>query len=289
MNIITVCYRDDLANLYYQAKSLAKNWRGNKEWIIVPEDGDYTKQFILDKISQLMIGWNIIVPDPIRTPTQSGWWRQQICKLWSVDTLSKHEYSIILDAKNFLINPIDESWFFIDGKQKVRIFRVGPDILREPSESWKNCCKFFEGDPYQKLEGWNLTPWVWRKDLVQFVITEYAKKGHNIYNTISEMPAWEFNAYWFFAQERLQWIHADMGEGIFEPFNEQRGIKITGNDECFLPEYKKMPFWSFHRRMKNYPELVEFNNNFLKKFEIIDDKDIKIYTSLSQNEYTRNN
>jgi hypothetical protein len=281
MNIITVFYKEDYGNLLYQAKSLAKNWQGAKEWIIVPEDGNDSKQFVIDNILEIMKGWNVIITDTLVTPTKSGWWRQQILKLWAASEVSQSEYSLILDAKNFLINPIDGSWFFVDGAQRVRIFRIGPNIDREPMDCWKMCCEYFGSDPYEKIEGWTLTPWVWRKDLVKLTINEYAKRGHDIYNTEYDLPAWEFNAYWWFAQDLIKWVHMDMGEGIFEERNSNGELIDFHTEENVLPFYKTMPFWSFHRRMKNNPTLVDINHQLLKDKDIIDDLDIKKWKMLN--------
>jgi len=280
MNIITIFYKEDYGNLIYQAKSLYKNWLGKKEWIIVPEDGDGSKQFAINYILPIMVDWKIIILDAISTPTPSGWWRQQILKLWAASEVNQDEYSLILDAKNFLINPIDETWFFVNDSQKVRIFRVGHDIDREPYDCWKMCCDYFGGDPYVKLEGYNLTPWVWRKDLVKFTINEYTKRGHDIYNTKYDLPAWEFNAYWYFAQDIIDWVHEDMGYSLVEEINIQQGITITETVDCIMPNYKSMPFWTFHRRMKGNQILVDFSNTFLKEKDIIDDNDIAIWSQL---------
>jgi len=276
MNIITVVYKGDKRNLYYQAKSLAKNWKGKKEWIIVCEDGLATESFVKETIIPIMQGWNVVVPKPPTLKTANGWWRQQIFKLWSASTINTEDYSLILDAKNFLINPIDESWFFVGEAHKVRIFNVGPNIDREPSDSWRQCCAFFGGDPYKKIEGWNLTPWVWRKDLVRLTIQKYLDHGFNIYDTIDAMPAWEFNAYWFFAQDIYTWEHHDMGDGIYEGIDSY-GKVIEHADHSLLAHYRVMPFWTFHRRMDHAEEALAFSNGVLKDKGIIDDNDIAIW------------
>jgi len=271
MNLVTVVFKGDLANLLYQAYSLKKNWLGKPEWIIVAEDNEETFRFIETRIKPVMEGWTVIntMAPPIKHgilgPQYEGWWRQQICKFWAVSELSTETHSLVLDAKNFLINPIDDSWFFIDGKVKMRQW-----FWAEEKE-WVECCEFFNFDPKEKIACWNKSPCVWQKDIVQKVIIEYRKRGCDIYNAMP-LPAWEFFAYWVFAQDLVEWTNYTFGEALWEEYNIVEDVKSN---------YKEFPFWTFHRKAATNPELVNFNNSVLLEMEIINGDLVEEYAKLN--------
>jgi hypothetical protein len=280
MNLITVTFKHDLHNLLYQAYSLKKNWLGKKEWIIVSEDGDVTYNFVKDRIIPVMEDWNIILENAPSMAATNGWWRQQICKLWAAAVINQHEHSIILDSKNSLINPIGPDWFFVDRKTKVVTWKKEWGL--ELGKHYIDCCNFFGGDIDKKIYCSSGTPWVWRKDIVQKTIQEYLSRGCNIYNE-EILPAWEFDAYWHFAQDLIEYIHVDVNtleQGIWHYDNDpspEYSISCINND------FDKFPFWTFHRVMTIHPTCVKFNNELLLKLKIIDESLIKEWTSLCLN------
>lgn len=265
MNIITVTWKQDLHNLLYQAYSLEKNWQGLKEWIIVSEDGDVTYKFIIDRIVPIMTGWSVSVLHAPVMSAKVGWWRQQVCKFWAAANMSSQDYSLILDSKNFLIKPINGKWFIgDDGITKIRQWQKEWGL----ADHYIQTCNYFGVPPERKTFAWVQTPWVWRKDIVKIVIEEFRKRGSNIYQE-EILPSWEFNAYWFFAQNMIPWKNVEQfGEGIFyyegNPSPEYALSKIKSN-------YEEHPFWTFHRLMAQHPECVKFNNDLLLKCNIIND------------------
>lgn len=275
MNIITVTWEKDRHNILYQAYSLKKNWLGKKEWIIVSEDNDTTYNFVLNRIIPVMDGWNVIL---VKAPTMTasvGWWRQQVCKLWAAAEINQDRHSLILDSKNMLINPISDDWFFVGEKTKVRIWEKEWGL----DNNYEKCCNFFKGDFDKKLLAWVQTPWVWRKDIVQLTIEEYKKHGCDIY--LEEfLPAWEFNAYWFFAQELIKWEDTPhFGEGIYYYDGDKKG-NFEYSMARIRPGFDKHPFWTFHWLMSNHEICVNFHNNFMASLGIVDDSLIDEWKSL---------
>jgi hypothetical protein len=267
MNLITVTWKNDLHNLLYQAYSLKKNWLGKKEWIIVAEDNDSTYSFVLNRIIPVMDEWNVILVKAPPMSSKIGWWRQQICKFWAASEINQDQYSLILDSKNILINPISDDWFFVDGKTKVRIWQKEWGVNQN---NYKECCNFFKGDFDRKLLAWVKTPWVWRKDIVQLTIEEYKKQSCDIYNE-EFLPAWEFNAYWFFAQDLIEWEDTEhFGEGIFYYDGVNSG-DCNYSLSRVRPGFEAHPFWSFHRLMANHETCSKFHNDFLSRLGIIDE------------------
>ncbi len=264
MNLITVVYRKDLHNLLYQAYSLKKNWLGMKEWIIVSEDGYETYNFILNDVIPIMNGWNIIPVFAPKMVSDTGWWRQQVCKLWSVDTVSQQQYSLMLDAKNFLIKPVNQEWF-IDANEvtKIRQWHKHWGLM----DNHYMCCDFFKGSVEKKEFSYIQTPWVWRKDIVKLTIKEYKRKGCDIFK-IDFLPCWEFDAYWFFAQDIIKWQDCPyFGEGIFYyPNDTSPEYALSKIRDIYIDG----PFFSFHRLMAGHNSCVKFNNDLLSKLDIID-------------------
>ncbi len=272
MNLITVVFRNDLPNLLTQAYSLKKNWNGKKEWIIVVEDNRHTSEYIIDRILPLMTDWDINLQMCPNIPTLNGWWRQQICKFWAVQQISKEKYSLILDAKNFMINNLDMDFFFEEGCQIVQ----SVPSERSNNKLWAESCQYFNKDHNIKHEAMTLTPWVWNRRLVRYVINQYKKTGFDIYKTISDMPVWEFNAYWIFAQDMIKYKFKNdpWGFGFISLNNRTQDIPLN---------YKEYPFWTFHRRVSHLPHLLEFHYKTLKEKQILTDDIIKEVQSLWKN------
>ena len=275
MNILTVVFEKDLGNLLYQAYSLKKNWLGEKRWIVIVEDKIETKQFIENRIVPIMKldGWEIVVQMAPNMNLSAGWWRQQVCKLWAASEICNSAYSLILDAKNFLINPINETFFFNNGNLKVRLWsdeKFGMQGCGH-DRNWSEWCQFFGKDPTKLTETWVTTPWVWQKELVKLTIKEFLIRGVDIYTHGIRLPVWEFDAYWIVSQEHLSHEDADFGEAIWWH---------TDRIEMIRDRYKILPFWTFHRRALSNPELVNFSNNILLEMGIINDDLIKEYAQL---------
>jgi hypothetical protein len=279
MDIITVVFRGDMANLLYQANSLKVHWKDKiKNWHIIVEDDHITPktlQWCQTRILPMMDDWNVnVISAPLFIKSNSGWYRQQILKLWAASTISKSDYSLILDGKNFLLYPIDSSWFFTNEKLKVQVHH--PENTSTP---WVECCEFFNKDPNEYVRPYNLTPWVFRKDLAQNTIDEYTSHGCNIFK-VENLPAFEFEAYWLLNQNKILWEKTDMLDGIMAGY---KNVTVDFLKERI--EYhkgSKKPFWLFHRYEYNNLNLRPLSDSYLKECDVITDDLIKEWETITE-------
>lgn len=269
MNIITVVYKQDWANLLYQAYSLQKNWLGNKTWIIVAEDGEETEHFINSRIVPIMYGWTVSVLPAPEIAHPNGWFRQQICKFWAASEVSDSEYSLILDAKNFLINPIDDNFFFDEGKIKVQLWETFWNTQNCGNRDWKVFCSYF-GKYYKSIsEGWITTPWVWRKDLVKLTIEAFLIQDHDIFKSEKDLPVWEFDAYWIATQKLQDWTNSVFGDAIWYDSDTIRSYRHD------------LPFWTFHRRAGSNIALLNYSNKVLLDKGVITEDLVKEHAQIT--------
>jgi hypothetical protein len=278
MNIITVVFRGDLANLLYQAHSLKLNWTdSSKKWHIIVEDEHITaetKSWCVSTIAPIMQGWQVeVTTAPSFIKSTSGWHRQQILKLWAAAE-SDSEYSLVLDGKNFLLYPIDSAWFFVDNKLKVQVH--SSDNLSSP---WHDCCKFFGKDYTQHVRPFNLTPWVFQRDLAQHTIDQYRQHGCDIFE-VEQLPAFEFEAYWLLNQHSIAWEKTDFLDGVMAV---PSSLEFLNQRIAMHREFKK-PFWLFHRYGHVEKELVSASNNYLKECGIITDDLIEQWQATTQHQ-----
>jgi len=284
MNILTVAFRGDLANLLYQAHGFKKNWLGEKKWYIVIEDynndpyGTVTEQWCYEYIKPILPDWDITIIKGPEIVCQRGWERQQIYKLWAAAELVSSEYTLVMDGKNFIVRPIDQSYFFTDQQElKVLVHNVpvGTSSQLPPAanpigdEEWLKCCSFFGESNLTKVRPQNITPWVWRKDLAQHTIKTFQNYGCDIYTTAS-LPVHEFESYWLLNQDKIKWVSGDLIDGVM-----CSGIvdMDSGKERLNMHIEFKKPFWVFHRHAYQFDKMknVNFSNDYLKELGVIDD------------------
>jgi len=215
--LITVVYAGDLANLYYHALSLKRYWVDHTpekyKWTIVvedcvtqgrqqpPIDPDYSKKWCEQNILPLMRGWNVEVVNAPPTRASDGWHRQQIAKLWAAARSDK-EWSILFDCKNFLVRPTRFEDYFQDGKVLAHIFNDRPSPAG-PSKDQIAACELLGKDVYTLTETFNITPFVWKNQIVRELITVLKFKNYDIYEV--PMIISEAVLYWCYAQNRVPW------------------------------------------------------------------------------------
>jgi hypothetical protein len=269
-NILTICFRGDLHNLLYQAYSLRKNWLSRKKWILIIEDShktSATKEFILKEIIPIMEGWEVQLIDNINIICRNGWYRQQIFKLHGVAQISDSKWTLVLDAKNFLINPLSVEWFNDNGLMKVQMHSDNVE------DSWQTSLMFFGKDSKNHSRCYSLTPWMMNKQITRFVIDEFEKRQVDIYKTPS-LPAWEFYAYWIFAEHRYAYTSSKLSSGI----------NATGVDMAYLnwylrgKNYTDHPFFAYHRYHIRNEYLRKNVNKFLMELGIVDEFVVKKFT-----------
>ena len=283
MDIITVVFCGDLSNLIYQAHSLKKNWLGEKKWYLIIEDLHHEDTILWCRhvILPIMADWDVKVIPGRDILSKRGYNRQQIYKLWAASEIVDSDYSLILDAKNFLVRSIDGSWFFIDNKQKVALYQE----ITQQSSLWKNCCNFF-GKPTSLIQcPYNVTPWVWRKDLVKYTISKYKEFGCDIYtHNTQELPACEFEAYWFWSQDKIEWIRDDtMSEGVLGDLMEVEFFK----ERIDIHLSQSKPFLTYHRYHFYNKDLYTISNEYLKFLGVVDDALIRQWIETNEYQYSK--
>lgn len=260
MNIITIVFCADLANIFLQAHTLKKYWKGLKEWIIVVEDNETTLKWCEENIRPIMDNWNVTIQlgSPIQSPY--SWHRQQIYKLLTVRDISTQEYSLILDAKNLMIRQSFPTDFVVNGKINVQVKHNDPD------EQWTKTCEYCGKDPNNTIRGYQTTPWVWRKDLIEYVCNWYKEKNLQLEN-IEELPIYEFETVWALIQDMIPWQEKKLSEGVYAYADSPDELR----QKIVWAKKFDVPIWTFHRYHWNNKELYDISNKFLKQRNVIND------------------
>lgn len=229
VTIITTVYGPDIPQLYIQAHSLLKNWEDSKNWIIIADD-DESFEYATNEIKSLMIGWNVVVKFTI-AKSEWGWHRQQISKIFEGFNVTT-EYSIILDAKNFLIKKASLDNFLINGTwimtgQECEFYKKYMSMSEETLQIKNN-----------SVIPASITPWIWETNLVRRLVRLIPN-----FTEWNEMPGTEFFMYWLVAQNKIQWCPKVWVSGLWSGnyFFEQTTREIN--------DYKKRPelyWWAHH-------------------------------------------
>lgn len=270
MNIVTIVFCADLANLFLQAHTLKKNWKGLKEWIIIAEDNETTVTWCEENIRPIMSDWNLIIQTGQTIRSEQSWHRQQIYKLLTVRDVSTQEYSLILDAKNFMIRQTFTTDFLVDGKINVQV------KYNDPDEQWIKTCNYCGKDPEKIVRGYQTTPWVWRKDLIEYVCEWYKDQNLQL-EQVEELPVYEFETVWALTQDSIPWQEKKLSEGVYAYPDTVEEI----NRKIIWAKKFDVPFWVFHRYHWNNQELCAISNKFLKDRLAVDDDMIEQWKILS--------
>ena len=207
-----------------------------------------------------MLGWDLKIQLGQQIICSRSWERQQIFKLITVAELSQQEYSLILDAKNFLIRPTSAEDFFHNGKIKVQT-KPG-----ESDKQWERTAAWCGKNPSQLTRGYNTTPWVWKKELLQYVVQEYKNRGVPLTKS-AFLNYYEFDTTWALIQDIIPWENAKLAEGIYAFTMSADELK----QRIEWAEHFEVPIWTFHRYHWNNKQLCDISNEFLKQRNIIDD------------------
>lgn len=278
--ILTVTYVGDIPNMLYQGRSLNKNWLGTKNWDIVIEDSEVTTNFIKEHVVSQMPDWNINLIERFNNSENSvfnandGWRRQQSLKL---EMTRNNDATLVLDGKNFLLFPIDETFFFVNGRQKIQAHANETDQT-DPYYSWNSTCAFFCSSVISPRP-FNITPWILRADLVENLLEEF--KSRNIDPINEKFFVSEFESYFFVNHDKFDWEVCCFHEGYLAPgqYHENfQGIKyFSAKMNRLSPD---VPWWVYHRHNFVYPKLTELSSNLLKTYGVVNNSDIELYNKL---------
>lgn len=125
LSLVTVVCLADFKLLELQMSSIKKycNNIDVKEHIVICNDRDLSVDLIKGIVKK--ISYNIPVRCieqiellKLENTVKRGWYTQQVCKL-AVHEYVSTDFYLVLDSKNFLINPLITSDLFVDGKPKL--------------------------------------------------------------------------------------------------------------------------------------------------------------------------
>lgn len=278
MKILTVVHWVDLFQLALQAESLSKFWLGKKRWTIIIEDSipslqELSLQWCRQNIK--IDGWEIdfIVPN-LQENYYNGWIRQQQFKLY-YSSIAEEEWILILDAKNFMIRPTDESFFFKDN-----------GIVYLPSPNTEFCqVTFADAKKILEVDDINIplissiTPWIFNKTEVINLIN---KTGISL--TYWPMPtqATEFTLYWVWTHQKFNWIPLQFISGFWQ---EKYSKTVICNPSMTdikdgASTIDDIRFWTHHRYTAD-PLARKITTDLLKEIGI-SNKSLKRWNSRFQ-------
>lgn len=249
MKILTIIHWSDLFQLKLQAESLSKLWRGNKRWTIVIEDPLPDVQVLSLEWCKKNIhidGWVIdfIIPDNPEIIRHNGWLRQQMCKIYYA-AMAKEEWVLILDAKNFLIKPTNESFFLRDNGVVYLPRLDNDDFFRLTTNAAKKLLKSNAEIPAAA----SMTPWIFNKKEVLHLVNSFGI-------SIDQWPdntATEFTLYWHWVYPKFNWIplqfvsgfwHKEYADNMYGNIPSISEIKEGSISDHFI-------FWTHHRYVTN--------------------------------------
>lgn len=230
VTLITVVHEYDTPQIFLQAHSLLKHWKGDKSWVIYTDD-TFALEFVSKHILPLMIGWNVKISNKEYKATD-GWIRQQIAKLYESSQVQT-EYSLILDAKNFLIKSADIDTFLDSGIWCMELedcsFYQKNMLISENFLGIKNNGKIPA----------SITPWVWKTDIVKEVITKIPN-----FDQWETIPGSEWFLYWLVAQDKVKWISKGWVAGLW---SGKQFVKISRKKINDLDNLNDLYWWTHHR------------------------------------------
>jgi hypothetical protein len=258
MKILTVTNWSDLFQLKLQAESLSKHWAGNRRWTIVIEDRD--SELALANLAwcrqNIQIdGWNIdfIIPDSSNY-LHNGWERQQMFKLYYAAT-AEEDWTLILDAKNFLVKRTDESFFLRDNNSVVYLPRfVDNEFYHRTTEPAKQLLGITDDFPPSA----SITPWVFnKKEVFELIKLLGIDQEHWPVG-----KATEFTLYWHWVYRKFNWIPIQFVTGLWDGNYSCDKLNFNVPDEQGVSTNENIRFWTHHRYV-THPDLRMFTQRIL--------------------------
>lgn len=247
MEILTPTCAVDVPNLYLQAHSLDKFWKGKKKWSIIVDHSEYdarlTKELIESKLSSMIMnGWNIQVVVPEANYSRGGWWIQQLYKMHFSATAAS-EWMLILDAKNFLIKDCSEVDFI-----GSRVLRNVGDANEFNEECKRGACKLLNIDADSISSFFTpMTPWVWKtKDIailmkeLDFDLDRFVELGDT---------ATEYSLFWCKFGKDYHWKEEWIVAGCWPGSSSLDQITEIRND---VRTNDRIKFWTHHRKVTDF-------------------------------------
>ena len=239
MRILTVVFYDDLHQLRMQALTLEKNWKGKKAWTIVIENRDPLVQeeqfqWIQQNVVPVLLNWDLDIVRGNSGYDGPGWIRQQIFKLY-YSSLIQDDWVVVLDAKNFLINPADESTFVNNDGVFKFVTGVEDQFHKDLVEESKMVLGVTEDVPFPSA----MTPWVWNTHDLRSLF-QHINFSKDIWPF---EKVTEFGLYWVWAYNKHSWVdNRTIISGFWGNESDEERVKYQSkiaNDNYI--------FWVHHR------------------------------------------
>jgi hypothetical protein len=126
-----------------------------------------------------------------------GWHRQQLFKLVYSAIEEEEEWVMVLDAKNFLIRPIDESFFVRGNTIRHLPLAVDNEFNRDTHNDSRKLLGITEEVPL----GSPMTPWVWKSTDIRQLLD---KTGISLKQWVNNKAS-EYMLYWNMFYSKYQW------------------------------------------------------------------------------------
>lgn len=235
MQLLTVVNYMDYPQLFLQAATINKFWKGVKHWTIVIEDATSEEslkycQLIKDSMTEWTI--EIIIPE-IDFPL-SGWERQQLYKL-IYSSRSKFDWVLILDCKNFMIRSMDETTF-VNGNE-IKVFSVKEnEFIKQSHFKSKSRLKMFflKSIPYCS----SMTPFALNSKETENLVNKL-----KINENFKLNGATEFALYWIYTYNKYRYISKQFVTGFWENVDLKSAEYISFG--AIIDD--KFKFWTHHR------------------------------------------
>jgi hypothetical protein len=212
-----------------------------------------------------MQGWQITVSRPDLGPDHynsgsDGWWRQQSLKFWAVEN-TPCQVAIILDAKNILMRPLDNSYFWHYGSAAVfENHSFGRGIM---DEFWQKAGDLLQIDPIP-IRVQDTTPWVWPREQVLYALHRVQDLGvsHNRPQWQRILGLLEFQTVWLLRHDRYRWhVWHPCSEFVYRNHpgetDQERTLRLTDTQDKFNDAHTLTAFWTQHRRDLGHVEMQQ--------------------------------
>jgi hypothetical protein len=202
MRVLTITHTDDLPQLLLQAASLEKFWKGSRYWTIVIESEGLGQKkcsdFIEQKIRPMFSSnWTVKVVSPKCNLETVGWHRQQLYKL-VYSASNSEEWVLVLDAKNFLIRPINESFFVAGNKIRHLPIFTDNEFNKTSHIDSREVLGITDNDiPIVSP----MTPWVWKSSDIKELLD---RTGISLSKWVDNRAA-EYCLFWNMFYKKYRW------------------------------------------------------------------------------------
>lgn len=248
--LLVIVYDQDLPQFELMSYCLNKNWQGQKTITIVYQ-GDIESEVSSIVKQYFSQSWHVDIVKSTAT-NLSGIDLQQLDKVLSSldDTVQD---VIVFDCKDFLLKPIDETYFKRNGQYRITFLS---DLF---DEFYPHVCQAIGSSEHKHRAILNITPWIWNvtqlKKYWEYITTRYPI---NISSWTSFYPSSEIASYYYYTVELDSDPCLSFSEDLFMPTggiwdndNLEETLQVISNFDRY-----DSAVWKHHRRITDYSKTM---------------------------------